>query len=97
MTDNIYNAVYHGWSKKHVFSKKILHQQEGEVRSWLKEQSADKLWHTKDKHGHIMEHVRQIITKIDSGMIEKPVSPDMPEADERPGVTLGQRTKTRGP
>ena len=33
---------------------------------------------------------------IESGMIEKPGSPDMPEVDERPrtgGVTLGQRTK----
>ena len=51
---------------------------------------------TKGKHGHMMEHVRRILTMIESGMIEKPGSPDMPEVDERPrtgGVTLGQRTK----
>jgi hypothetical protein len=51
---------------------------------------------TKGKHGHMMEHVRRFLTMIESGMIEKPGSPDMPAVDERPrtgGVTLGQRTK----
>ena len=95
MTETIYNAVYHGWSQEHVFSKKSCTNKKEKCGLGCRSK-VHASYGTKGKHGHMMEHVRRILTMIESGMIEKPGSPDMLEVDERPrtgGVTLGQRTK----
>ena len=71
MTETIYNAVYHGWSQEHVFSKKSCTNKKEKCGLGCKSK-VHTSYGTKGKHGRMMEHARRVLTMIESGMIEKP-------------------------
>ena len=62
----------------------------------LKQQYGSEWYGTKNKHGHMMQHVRTILAMIDSGFIKKSCAPNMPEMEDRPrtgDAVLCERTK----
>ena len=49
----------------------------------------------KDKHGHMMEHVKKMLAIVKSGVIKRPSAPLIPEMEIRPhgDIALGSRTE----
>jgi hypothetical protein len=90
-----FNGIYKGWDKPQYHTKQSCSSKTAtcNLNCKLKVHTG---FGTKNKHGHMMEHVREMLRLVKVGAIKKPRSIPLPELEDRPtgpGLTIGSRNK----